>query len=54
MAAASAAAVAEGMEPRALQYEQTLVREAEPNPPECTPAQLLWAPLGSARPGGVP
>ena len=42
------------MEPRALQYEQTLVSEAERNPQECTPVPLLWVLLGSARPGGLP
>lgn len=31
MAAAGAAAAAEGMEPRALQYEQTLVSRDEPS-----------------------
>lgn len=35
MAAAVAAAAEEGMEPRALQYEQTLVSEAELSPEEC-------------------
>lgn len=44
MAAGAAAAAEEGMEPRALQYEQTLVSEAEPSPEECAPGGCSRAP----------
>lgn len=53
MAAAAAAAAEEGMEPRALQYEQTLVSEAEPSPGAYAPGPLLLVTLGSARTGGL-
>lgn len=45
MAAAAAAAAEEGMEPRALQYEQTLVSEAPPSPEEYASGPLLLLPL---------
>lgn len=54
MAATAAVAAEEGMEPRALQYEQTLVSEAQPSSKGCTLAQLLQITLGSARVGGLP
>lgn len=53
MAAAPAAAAEEGMEPRALQYEQTLVSEAEPSSEVYAPELLLRVTLGSARTGGL-
>lgn len=53
MAAAAAAAAEEGMEPRALQYEQTLVSEAEPSLGAYAPGPLLLLTLGSARTGGL-
>lgn len=45
MAAAAAAAAEEGMEPRALQYEQTLVSEAPPSAEEYASGPLLLLPL---------
>lgn len=45
MAAAAAAAAEEGMEPRALQYEQTLVSEAEQSPEGCARDCCSWLPL---------
>lgn len=52
MAAAAAVSAAEGMEPRALQYEQTLVSEAESSPKECGPGVLLVT-LGKREEWGV-
>lgn len=53
MAAAAAAAAEEGMEPRALQYEQTLVSEAQPSPEEYATGPLLLVTLVSARTGDL-
>lgn len=54
MAAAATAAAEEGMEPRALQYEQTLVREAEQILEEYAPGPLLLVTPGVRELGAYP
>lgn len=57
-AAAGAAAAEEGMEPRALQYEQTLVSEASRALRSVLPDRCSWLPVeargrGRGRGGGA-
>lgn len=54
MAAPAAAAAAEGMEPRALQYEQTLVSEAEPSPESALRNRCSGLPSEARGPGPYP